>query len=194
MMRQAPIARTVRRIVQHIAAGIVLTYASAWLIALTAPMGSSTHFTPDTESPPRPHLPRFCHSMGSTWFGGKWEMWFDDDFHNGLSRFSIGFPWLALRSQYATKDNVQLALGPLSEGVAIPGDERYNRDLGVPVRPLLPGFVFNAFLYAVLTYAIATAANRLRRNHRRRLGRCAHCAYPLDDLPACPECGHTLSY
>lgn len=59
------------------------------------------------------------------------------------------------------------------------------------LRPLWPGFVVNTLVFATAMWAPTGGLAGLRRGHRRRRGRCAHCAYDLRDSPnaACPECG-----
>lgn len=62
------------------------------------------------------------------------------------------------------------------------------------LRPLWPGLLANVALYAALWAALLILPRWLRRDLRRRRGRCARCGYNLAGLPpattACPECAH----
>jgi len=61
----------------------------------------------------------------------------------------------------------------------------------IPLRPLAPGLVGNAAMYAIAVAAIVRLCNVVRRAIRRRHGRCAACGYVLASSHAsrCPECG-----
>jgi hypothetical protein len=63
--------------------------------------------------------------------------------------------------------------------------------VAVPIRPIWPGFVLNAGLYALLCALVLFGPGIVRRRFRRSKGRCVHCGYQL--LPAdirCSECGN----
>ena len=59
------------------------------------------------------------------------------------------------------------------------------------LRPLWPGFMFNAVLYGAVIY-LPFAPFALRRLIRVRRGLCPKCAYPRSESAVCSECGKTL--
>jgi hypothetical protein len=69
-----------------------------------------------------------------------------------------------------------------------------HQDPLFPYRPL-PGLLGNTALYGIGAYAMFTLIGRafiaVRTDLRRRRGRCTRCAYQLDALSICPECGTT---
>ena len=58
----------------------------------------------------------------------------------------------------------------------------------LPVRPLPFGFTANTLFYA----AILWSPGALKRWRRRRNGKCEECAYQLEGLTTCPECGRAV--
>lgn len=67
-----------------------------------------------------------------------------------------------------------------------------HQDPLLPYRPL-PGLLGNTALYGIAAYALLTLTRRttiaVRTGLRSRRGRCTRCAYQLDALSICPECG-----
>jgi len=59
----------------------------------------------------------------------------------------------------------------------------------LPLRPILPGFVVNTLLYAMLLWLLGMAVLRGRRIIRRRRCLCETCAYPVGVNAVCTECG-----
>jgi hypothetical protein len=62
----------------------------------------------------------------------------------------------------------------------------------LPLLPLWPGFAINTAFYALLLFALIRGPRVLRRELRRRRGRCGACGYDRVGLApgaACPECG-----
>jgi hypothetical protein len=47
-----------------------------------------------------------------------------------------------------------------------------------PITPMMPGFLLNTTLYAVLAFALFAGPGAVRRTIRRRRGLCPACAYP----------------
>jgi hypothetical protein len=76
-----------------------------------------------------------------------------------------------------------------------------NRACLFPLRPVWPGFVVNAVLYAAILYLCWTLLMllplTLRRRRRLRCGLCPKCGYDLRQRPSdssvCPECGATVT-
>ena len=61
----------------------------------------------------------------------------------------------------------------------------------IPIRPIMPGFVANSLIYAVMLWFLLLAPGHLRRSIRRKRGLCVNCGYDIRhaDHDACPECG-----
>lgn len=55
------------------------------------------------------------------------------------------------------------------------------------IRPL--GFTINTLFYFTVITLSDLTFRQTRTHLRRRRGLCTHCAYALNDLPLCPECG-----
>ena len=62
---------------------------------------------------------------------------------------------------------------------------------GLPLSPVLSGFVFNTIVYAAPVYAVLSIPQWLTALRRRLTNRCPACGYSLEGLAAdaCPECG-----
>ncbi len=71
------------------------------------------------------------------------------------------------------------------------GDSRANMRI-FPLRPLLPGFVFNTLFYAGILWLLLPGPFVLRRFLRVRRGLCPKCAYPMGESAVCTECGCEL--
>ncbi len=61
----------------------------------------------------------------------------------------------------------------------------------LPLAPEAAGFAGNTALAAAILWSGLFGWRDLRRALRRRRGACPNCAYPMDDLNTCPECGGT---
>lgn len=68
-----------------------------------------------------------------------------------------------------------------------------SQRMRLPLRPMLPGFVVNTLLAAIVMaagiFAIGSVRARLVRDLRIRRGLCTGCGYAIGDLVVCPECG-----
>ena len=67
-----------------------------------------------------------------------------------------------------------------------------NRQMLLPIRPLLPGFAINTIFYAAVLWVLFAAPGAIRRWRRIKRGQCASCGYSLRGTPhieKCPECG-----
>lgn len=118
-----------------------------------------------------------------------------------LAEQARGWPSLALwsslqvfnESQRRFPSNLGLFVAGYSlDGATVPADDpaRWNRTL--PLRPIWPGFAVNTVFYGTILWLLFLVAPRtLRRQIRRRRGRCLKCGYDLrGNLDAgCPECG-----
>lgn len=79
----------------------------------------------------------------------------------------------------------------VTDGVRLPRDAKFN-PRALPLRPLWPGFVVNAIVYAGAWWLLIWIACALRRRHRAKQHRCVDCGYARTGLPRktnCPECG-----
>ncbi len=66
----------------------------------------------------------------------------------------------------------------------------FKSTVGLPLIPDWPAFLASVLLYAVLTFASATAWRSARSWRRRRRGHCVGCGYDLrGSTDRCPECG-----
>ena len=59
----------------------------------------------------------------------------------------------------------------------------------LPVVVLWPGFALDTAFYGTLAFALWSAPGFVRRQRRRRGGRCLACGYELKGIAKCPECG-----
>ena len=116
-----------------------------------------------------------------------------------------GWPMLAMRSQLDwTMSEVQPAgalvgqVVKVTEGLLLPSDRTksyqqfFNWVYPIPTTPIWPGSAVNIVFYGVILWMLLHVAPcTLRRQIRRRRGRCVKCGYDLrGDLPGgCPECG-----
>lgn len=64
--------------------------------------------------------------------------------------------------------------------------------IGLPLRPILSGFMMNTLFYALLLWLLFIAPFTARRMIRRKRGQCETCAYPIGASPVCTECGATV--
>ena len=95
-----------------------------------------------------------------------------------------GKPGLVLRHPCSeVEGGIVCPIRPPSESIV---DERL-----LPLRPLWPGFAVNTLFYTAVLWLPLCGPFVLRRQIRRRRGRCIRCGYDLrGDLDAgCPECG-----
>ena len=87
-------------------------------------------------------------------------------------------------------------------GVSLYREAVYGGDFGAnvdifPLRPFLPGFVFNSLFYGGILWLLLPGPfvlwRFIRRHLRRRRGLCPACGYDLrhGEHEACPECGVT---
>jgi hypothetical protein len=119
-----------------------------------------------------------------------------------ITRFYYGWPframyydWIGINTDGRWDhmkdyfDRVNTAAG-IDVGIETPDwwpAVKENRRL--PVRPRLGGFILNTLISAFAWICIASFIRWIIRSKRRRVGRCAECAYQIDELQLCPECG-----
>jgi hypothetical protein len=168
----------------------MLTYVSAWIVALAGPTGRVDDVTVQPEPP---GITAFrdmdVHAFGGDYPFEKFRMWFVDADCSAYS-LTVGIPWVSLESRRAFKDNVELEWGVLAHGIPMSFAKRFsNPEFGVPVRPALPGFALDTMAYSILVYTLVSVSVMARQTFRRRRGRCERCAYRMNDLEQCPECG-----
>ena len=106
-----------------------------------------------------------------------------------------GWPMLAMSCAYSY-DGVS---SRAHNAILTPLPPRARGDLGaipwpvgLPVRPIWPGFLFNSLFWGAAWLALLTIPLSICRSLRRRRGQCPKCAYDLRATPAgnpCPECG-----
>lgn len=184
----APTARA-RRIALSLIIGAALTYGCVLVLPLTPITGYDLHH------PPLPTLPvvveeMYINGMVVKRFGYSWSGWSSVSGNDlRITRITAGFPFRAFEYRRGEYHSAEIA-GWQTPSIAIP--DLLRPPLGgdvVPIVPMLPGFIANVGVYTVLTWILWSGVLYLRRALRAHRGRCQHCAYPLNDLPICPECG-----
>ncbi len=106
-----------------------------------------------------------------------------------MGRLRTGWPMRSMEgARWENKDGVSLYRGAVEYG----GDFAANLHI-FPLRPFLPGFVFNSLFYGAALWVLIPGLFALRRQIRRRRGLCPACGYDLrhGEHEACPECGVT---
>jgi len=59
----------------------------------------------------------------------------------------------------------------------------------IPIAPIWSGFLFNIIFYSLCSLFISWGWLLVRTRNRRAKGLCVYCAYKLEGLDVCPECG-----
>jgi hypothetical protein len=115
------------------------------------------------------------------------------------SSYSSGWPFIAMESE----NRVEVpGAGGRSDywgygqryPLWIPGRVMDWEQSMLPLRPVLPGFFLGTLVWAATSFGLAWGCVSLRREARRRRGRCESCGYDLSGTPAgvCPECGQRV--
>lgn len=81
---------------------------------------------------------------------------------------------------------------PIADGIAWLGNNTVARTSPrhtPPSRIALKGTFANTVFFAAIAWPVLLMRRVLRREVRRRRGRCLHCNYQLAGLTTCPECG-----
>jgi len=186
--------------------GITLTCATAWLPILFIDQSAprlSTATPPQRVQARVDCIPQAWEVRG---LGFRVRHWLGTS-HGQLDsayagRLTVGWPFPAFESYIGTTwswstPSQPIDFGPLTAGFwKIHDLNPWGSSIGInigpfgfPIRPTWPGFALNVVTYSLLAYPIVTMARTIRRIHRRRRAICIRCAYPLHDLPTCPECG-----
>lgn len=138
------------------------------------------------------------------WMGSTLGMTMDGRPQRTIIHIRVGWPcmsmtWWDYRSPQVAATGVQRSrlVTAWNEGVDIglgsvlgPGG-RFGVARKVPIRPLWIGLAVNALVFAFAAFAGVRGVAAIRRARRRKRGQCETCAYPVAELPACPECGVT---
>jgi hypothetical protein len=104
--------------------------------------------------------------------------------------YRCGFPVPALGARRYSQWTGMMRAGP-PPGITVPRWLGRNRDVGLPVRPVWPGFVVDAAVYGAGVFAAWSAVAFLHARGRRARGCCARCGYDMRGSAegVCPECG-----
>jgi len=187
--------------------GACTTLAIAWSVALASPLGLSR--IKDTRPPGFAADMRLVGWLGSRGFGVRRQMWVTTESTAllFLQKSTAGLPWPALASYRtgltglsnpsdpsAMRPVSMVTLSAAQKGIEIPNRPlRPERLTVLPLIPLWPGFILDTALFALAAWFPLAAVRTLRRIRCRRLGRCPRCAYDVQDLAVCPECGSMVS-
>lgn len=118
-------------------------------------------------------------------------------------RLSIGFPFTSLCAVTSSLDQEadlpRYTFTP--SGWFIGGTAKYllivepprgttsGDSILIPATPNWPGLIANTIFWGLVAWFIQFGVKRLRIARRRVNSLCTHCAFPVDQLPRCPECG-----
>ncbi len=111
--------------------------------------------------------------------------------HGTVITLAYGWPFVALCTDYI----YGLHHHSVAQGIQISQSTRVNQRYprALPTRVVTEGLVVNLLLYAAGCYGALKLGHLLVRRSAARLrtkrGQCVRCAYPLDGLAICPECG-----
>lgn len=111
--------------------------------------------------------------------------------------FVYGYPMPCLRFQREHASTWSFDDGSISgsstreyrDAIRLPNPRNHKVSLGLPLRPVWPGFAVNAALYAGVCWVLLATPGFVVRWRRRRNGRCPACGYDLAGLDRCSECG-----
>ena len=101
----------------------------------------------------------------------------------------LAFGWPALSMWYS----VDVARAPDSGSVISRTTAGAFSEFEYPLRVLWPGFALNSAFYAGVLALLILGQRGLRRDWRRRHGRCPLCGYPQGASARCSECGAKLT-
>lgn len=173
--------------------GAVLTYATAWGVALWVPYERTTRPSVLDESAAIGHFhhdaPGYhAHVVWSARGFGEHGWEFREWAHPGVSTFTAGWPAPALvshvRPYHDGPSRVALGGADLPLGVLLargvptdrlPGAARAIPSRRLPIAPRWPGFVINTALFAAAYLGLAGAARSARRGLLGRPGRGRAC-------------------
>ncbi len=199
-------------VLAHLAAGATVTVLVSWAIAIWLPMPHHSRYVASTTLPKSMHMvpldwpPPIIAARARAVGRAETQAQFDDsdvpwqDARCMVRHAQQGWPFLAMENWFLI-EMPKLRPGqtvwengipiPLSFPRFMPENTPYFGNL--PIRPDLPGFLFNCLFYGGLLFAARAIAQRLRRAIRRRRGQCAACGYDITNLMTCPECGRVAN-
>lgn len=121
--------------------------------------------------------------------------------HMQVREVRAGWPMPALRATARSRgtdtgpDGQPLPeLGPLETGIPdaeqrLPARLRLHAARTLPLQPEWTGFIVNSVLFACVPLGFIVGHRWMRMRVRNRLGLCLSCAYPVQGMDICPECG-----
>ena len=111
--------------------------------------------------------------------------------HQAMERLRTGWPMRSMEGARWENAGDRLYRGAVEFG----GWGGANLNI-FPLRPFLPGFVFNSVFYAGILWLLLPGPfvlwRFIRRLMRLRRGLCPKCAYPMGESAVCSECGREL--
>lgn len=191
------------RTVWLLLAGVVLSSASAWMCAAYSARGIvHTGFPSNVEPLTRSHpaLHELAADMTLTEFGR--QQWRGIGIRmeviyatNGVSNMSLtaarsGWPMPAMHGRSITGNGASTLQFAVHRPAFVPfAQESYPPLAFLPIKPLWPGLLANAMVYAMVLWLGMLALNAQRRRRRLHKGLCPACGYPRSTSPVCSECG-----
>jgi hypothetical protein len=205
--------RWTRRLALAVFGGLLMTVAAAWVAAAFLDITDGelqAHYgdNPPVAVPGYIGAPKDWHvrSWHACWGPGvRYDMVTEQEWigslpgmsehtkpNRAMQRVTVGFPFPCM--QWTTYKDDTMPAGaeksPWYMGLDLPGKQLIAKrvERALPLRPLLAPFVVNTGVYAAAAFVSLTAIAALRASRRRRRGLCVRCAYPVNNLPRCPEC------
>lgn len=111
---------------------------------------------------------------------------------------AFGWPWRALSTrQVRVLESPVKQRYPIKDQFMLPqwtqfGHPERGTRREMPIHPIWLGLLGNSALYGMLLFVFAFSCGAVRRQTRRRRGRCPRCAYPIGASPVCTECGQPI--
>ncbi|MFO0857976.1 MAG: hypothetical protein U0640_11530 [Phycisphaerales bacterium] len=101
-----------------------------------------------------------------------------------------GWPFRAMASVEKHESDFIAAIDSSSWTWTVPGfRNRRLEKLQLPFKPLFPGFALNVLIIAGIPFVAVCMLKKRRFTRLARTRCCMKCAYPVGQLPTCPECG-----
>jgi len=183
--------------------GVIMTLLTAWVLPRFGPIRIVTKApASNIELLDRTHhavgvlandplLKTFGRQQFTGWAYEREVIYATDGTNNRtIRRCRCGWPFLAMHGSETTV----IGMENMADARHIPLLGRPNRIFGpfLPVGFLLPGFIANTMLYALVALSLIQLPGHVRTVRRRRRGQCTVCGYPIGTSATCTECGRAV--